>query len=375
MRFRHPDGSIVHLAYCSNVHPAEDVDGVVGQLARYAAPVRAALGASRLGVGLWLPAAAAAGLAADPAGLDRLRRELEARSLEVVTLNGFPYRGFHDPVVKHAVYHPDWVDPARAAYTLDLARVLVALLPDDADEGTISTLPLAWREPWDEGRAAAARAALAGVAEDLAALAAETGRTVRLGLEPEPGCLLETSAQAAAALAGLAPEWVGVCLDACHLAVAFEEAEAALAGLAEAGVAVVKAQVSSALRGEGPRLAPFVEPRFLHQTRERRGAAVLGVDDLDQALAGGLPGTGEWRVHFHMPVHASMGTTQAELRAFLAALVGGAHPVAHHLEVETYTWSVLPDPPRDVDGLVAGLAAELAWTRDGLVDLGLKELG
>lgn len=384
MRFRHPDGSVVHLGYCSNVHAAEDVDGVVGQLARYAAPVRAALGASRLGVGLWLPAPAAAALAADPAGLDRLRRELEARSLEVVTLNGFPYRGFHDPVVKHAVYHPDWADPARAAYTLDLARVLVALLPDDAAEGTISTLPLAWREPWDEGRAATARAALAGVADGLAALAAETGRTVRLGLEPEPGCLLETSAQAAAALAGLAPEWVGVCLDACHLAVAFEDAEAALAGVTEAGVAVVKAQVSSALRADEPRparrarrLGRFVEPRFLHQTRERTGTAVLGVDDLDQALAGGLPGMGEWRVHFHVPVHAAVGTTQAELRAFLAALVGGAHPATRHLEVETYTWSVLPagERPANDDGLVAGLAAELAWTRDRLVELGLKELG
>ncbi|MGH9011236.1 MAG: metabolite traffic protein EboE, partial [Acidimicrobiia bacterium] len=147
MRFRHPNGSTIHLAYCSNVHPAEDVDGVVGQLARFTEPVRRSLDVPRLGVGLWLPAPAAARLAAEEAEVTRLRGALDRRGLEVVTLNGFPYRGFHDPVVKRAVYHPDWLDPARAAYTLDLARVLVALLPDDVDEGTISTLPLAWRKP------------------------------------------------------------------------------------------------------------------------------------------------------------------------------------------------------------------------------------
>jgi sugar phosphate isomerase/epimerase len=383
VRFRHPDGSTVHLAYCTNVHPAEDVEGMLGCLARFAWPVREALGAARLGVGLWLPAPAAARLAADPAGIDRLRSELTARHLEVVTLNGFPYRGFSEPVVKHAVYQPDWTDPARAAYTLDLARVLAGLLPDDVTQGSISTLPLAWRKPWDDERAQAAASGLAGVAEGLAKLAGETGRTVRLGLEPEPGCVLERAAQAAPVLGALAPEWIGVCLDACHLAVAFEPLQPALDGLADAGVAVVKAQVSSALRAAESRLAarvnrlrPFVEPRFLHQTRERTRTVVVGVDDLDQAVAGALPGVGEWRVHFHLPVHAGEGTTQGELTAFLDALVGGSTPVTHHLEIETYTWSVLPEAERPVDdaGLVAGLAKELAWTRDRLLALGLEEL-
>lgn len=383
MRFRHPDGSTVHLAYCSNVHPAEDVDGLVGQLGRFAEPVRRALGVGRLGVGLWLPAPAAARLAADPAELDRLRAELAARGAEVVTMNGFPYRGFHDPVVKHTVYHPDWTEPTRAAYTLDLARILARLLPDDAAGGTISTLPLAWREPWDSRRAAAARRALDGVAGELADLAATTGRPVRLALEPEPGCVLDTTAQAAAALAGVAPEWIGVCLDACHLAVGFEDPVAALSQLRAAGVAVVKAQVSCALRAPEPTpaaLAPFAEERFLHQTRERTAAGeVIAADDLDDALAGGLPGVGEWRVHFHAPVHTSSGspgvaTTQAELVAFLAALVGGPRPETTHLEVETYTWSVLPEPPRDDAGLVAGLARELAWTAGRLTALGLEAI-
>jgi hypothetical protein len=382
VRFRHPSGSTIHLAYCSNVHPAEDVDGVVGQLARFAEPVRRSLDVPRLGVGLWLPAPAAARLACEEAEVTRLRAALDRCGLEVVTLNGFPYRGFHDPVVKRAVYHPDWLDPARAAYTLDLARVLVALLPDDVDEGTISTLPLAWRDPWDGDRAAAARAALESVAGELAQLASASGRRVRLGLEPEPGCVLETTTQAAAALAGVAPEWIGVCLDACHLAVGFEDPHAGVAELEAAGVPVVKAQVSCALRSDVPgsderarHLAPFAEERFLHQTRERTAAgAVLAVDDLDEALAGGLPAAGEWRVHFHTPVHGGRDTTQAELGEFLAALVDGPDPVTCHLEVETYTWSVLPDPPRDDAGLVDGLARELAWTAGRLTELGLEAL-
>ena len=101
---------------------------------------------------------------------------------------------------------------------------------------------------------------------------------------------------------------------------------------------------------------------------------VAGVDDLPEALAGGLPGRREWRVHFHVPVHTSEHTTQAELGATLTALAGAAAPVTRHLEVETYTWSVLADAPRDDDALIDGIARELAWTRDRLVALGAKEV-
>ena len=84
-------------------------------------------------------------------------------------------------------------------------------------------------------------------------------------------------------------------------------------------------QASAALRVEPERigeLADFVEPRFLHQTRTLENAAVLGVDDLDQALDGGLPRDEEWRVHFHVPVHLDEGrTTQPQLRELLGRRV------------------------------------------------------
>ncbi|WP_030911828.1 metabolite traffic protein EboE [Streptomyces sp. NRRL F-5126] len=385
MRLLHPDGTLVHLAYCTNVHPAEDLDGVLAQLAFHAEPVRERLDVPVLGLGLWLARDAAAALAADGSAVGRLRRELDARGLEVVTLNGFPYRGFHDPVVKHAVYRPDWTTRDRLHYTLDLARVLSALLPDDAAHGSVSTVPLGWRTPWTAGQADEAARALDKLAAGLAALETETGRTVGVGLEPEPGCVVETTAQAARHLAGVDTDRIGVCLDACHLAVAFEEPAAALARLDAAALRVVKAQASCALQAGDPSdpaardaLAAFAEPRFLHQVRER-GPAPLAVDDLDAALAGELPGQDAWRVHFHVPLHADpeppLTTTRPELEATLAALLGGDTARTAHVEAETYTWGVLPEDrrPHGPGALADGIAAELAFTRDHLLSLGLKE--
>ena len=388
MRLRHADGQTVHVAYCTNVHPGEDVETIVGQLDRFALPVRQQLGADVLGLGLWLSAPVARTLAGDPAAIDRLRNELDARGLEVVTLNGFPYRGFQDEVVKHRVYHPDWTEPSRLAYTVDLTEVLARLLPDDAARGSISTLPLAWRHPWGGDRQALAAEQFDRLADHLHALRERTGRQIRVGVEPEPGCVIETTTELVDRMAGWDEDVLGVCLDLCHLAVGFDTASAALERLDEAGLAVVKAQPAAALvvddpADEGVRsaLAAYAEDRFLHQVRQESGGRLTGRDDLPDALVGprrlrtGRP----WRVHFHVPVHADpappLRSSRDELRASLTALVGGPRARVQHLEVETYTWSVLPGGgPADDDAFAAALAAELAWVRTELVALGLTAL-
>lgn len=385
MRFRHPDGTTVHLGYCSNVHQAEDLRGVIAQLATHAEPVRERLGVGRLGIGLWLARDVVTELVDDTAELKRLQTELAARGLETVTLNAFPYAGFHREVVKKDVYLPDWADEARLRHTLDCARVLAELLPGDAERGSVSTLPLAWRTPWPAERADAARHALDRLTAGLAEIESDTGRRIRVAFEPEPGCVVETTAQAVRDLRGLDPERLGICLDACHLAVQFEDPSAALARLAEAGLPVVKLQASCAVEAPDPAdpatreaLWRLAEPRFLHQTRTASASEdpnLQGVDDLPEALDGGLPtDVGPWRVHFHAPLHSDRGphvrATTDQLSDVLAGLVGGPTADCDHIEVETYTWSVLPEPPTD---LAEGIAAELTWARDRLTGLGLRE--
>ncbi|MFI7386554.1 metabolite traffic protein EboE [Streptomyces sp. NPDC049813] len=403
MRFRHPDGSTVHLVYCTNVHPAETLDGVLAQLRDHCEPVRHRLGVDRLGVGLWLAAPVAYALDRDPEALRSLRAVLDRRGLEVVTLNGFPYEGFGATEVKYRVYRPDWADPERLTYTLALARVLTRLLPADVTEGTISTLPLAWRTAYDEQRADTARAALVTLAERLDALEELTGRSVRVGLEPEPGCTIETTADALAPLTALGQPRIGVCADTCHMATSFERPGPALTALDAAGVRVVKAQLSAALHAEHPHLpevrealAAFDEPRFLHQTRARTAEGLHGTDDLGPALRNAtlrdtalpdatprdtpLPDTTPWRAHFHVPLHTTprppLTATLPVLDEALGALVGGARPLTRHLEVETYTWQALPPAlrPRDAGQLADGIAAELTTARALLTAHGLKEL-
>lgn len=388
MRFRHPDGTTVHLAYCTNVHPAETLDGVLAQLRDHCEPVRRRLGRDRLGIGLWLARDAAHALVSDPSALRVLRTELDRRGLEVVTLNGFPYEGFGAEEVKYRVYKPDWADPERLDHTTALARVLTGLLPDDVTEGSISTLPLAWRTAYDDGSADKARTALLTLAERLDALQELTGRSIRVGLEPEPGCVVETTGDAIAPLTAIAHERIGICVDTCHLATSFEDPHTALDALTAARVPVVKSQLSAALHAEHPHLpevrealAAFDEPRFLHQTRTGTSAGLRGTDDLGEAVAGdALPDGAPWRAHFHVPLHAApaapLTSTLPVLTSALARLVGGPHPLTRHLEVETYTWQALPPElrPRGRTQLADGIAAELTLARDLLTDLGLKEL-
>ncbi|WP_329440029.1 metabolite traffic protein EboE [Streptomyces canus] len=388
MRFRHPDGTTVHLAYCTNVHPAETLDGVLAQLRDHCEPVRRRLGRDRLGIGLWLARDAAHALVSDPSALRDLRTELDRRGLEVVTLNGFPYEGFGAEEVKYRVYKPDWADPERLDHTTALARVLTGLLPDDVTEGSISTLPLAWRTAYDDGSADKARTALLTLAERLDALQELTGRSIRVGLEPEPGCVVETTGDAIAPLTAIAHERIGICVDTCHLATSFENPHTALDALTAARVPVVKSQLSAALHAEHPHLpevrealAAFDEPRFLHQTRTGTSAGLRGTDDLGEALAGdALPDGAPWRAHFHVPLHAApaapLTSTLPVLKSALTRLVGGPHPLTRHLEVETYTWQALPPElrPRGRTQLADGIAAELTLARDLLTDLGLKEL-
>lgn len=363
------------LGYCTNVHPAEDLPGLLEQLDVYAGPIRRRLGVPELGVGLWLPAPVAVELASDPAARSLLQERLAANGLTVRTLNAFPFAGFHDDVVKRAVYLPRWGDPARSAFTRDCAEVLAHLLPEDGT-GSISTVPLGWREGWGAAEDESAERELSVMGAFLHDLYARSGRRVRLAIEPEPGCVLDNLADVVAWLrprvesGALDPAYIGICLDTCHLAVSFADPATEIAAVRAAGLSVVKVQASAAVEVPDPRdqhqrelIGRFVEPRYLHQTRELTAdGTVLAVDDLDLALAG-LPGDGPWRVHFHIPIHADPAPPLRSTRDVIAECLGaleGACDGLYDIEVETYTWAVLPPETAGVD-LITGITEELRW--------------
>jgi sugar phosphate isomerase/epimerase len=373
----------MQLSYCTNVHPAEDLDGIIEQLDVHAGPVRRAAGLDTLGVGLWLPAATARLLAEDADARARLGAALERNALTLATLNAFPYRGFHDDVVKLAVYRPDWTTAERLRFTLDCADVLAAMLPEGAN-GSISTLPLGWREGWDDAADAAATSALTTLVEHLRTLERTTGRSIRVGIEPEPGCILDDVADVVRWL-GARPElsadgMLGLCLDTCHLAVSFADPAEAVAAADAAGVRIVKVQASVALEVPDPAdprtrdaLAPFAEARYVHQARSAPLAGSRGrrVDDLPELLDASdpWPTDAPWRVHVHIPLHARpdaplRATTEVLDEAVRAVLRTPAGAQAH-LDVETYTWTVLPDSLQPAS-LVEGIAAELRWVREHL---------
>jgi sugar phosphate isomerase/epimerase len=396
-----------HLGYCTNIHAGETWPEVRENLARFVVPVRERFAPGEpFGVGLRLSGESARALAApDGAALGELRALLAAHDLYVFTINGFPYGPFHGRPVKEQVYLPDWLDAERVAYTDTLADLLAALLPDGVD-GTISTVPGAFapRVVGEEGAAAIARA-MADHAAHLLGVRAATGRRVALAVEPEPCCFLETIAETVdfferhvfgdattralgeraglsrADAAGALREHVGVCVDACHMAVEFEDPADALDALARAGIRVAKVQVSAGLRvalrgdaSDGPTLdalAAFADDVYLHQVVERRADGRLARHlDLPQALAAARGARGaaadprEWRVHFHVPLFRDRFGPFDGTQAYAAALVRLARERTDcaHYEVETYTWDVLPEEFRR-EGIVASVVRELEWAR------------
>ena len=364
-----------HLTYCTNIHAGEEWPDVRDAIAAVLPKVRRHLGADGpFGIGLRLSASAASALAA-PATLAEFQRYLADTNHYVFTINGFPYGAFHRARVKEHVYLPDWRDPRRLEYSNQLADLLAALLPHDIATGSVSTVPGAFKPHIkSQSDVEAVARGIRAHAGYLAQLESRTGRRITLALEPEPSCLLETAAETCEFfdkyLADAAVRrYIGVCVDTCHMAVEFEDPSQLLTTFSKAGVDVVKVQISSALdvaSSDIGALRPFAEDTYLHQVVTRHGSALERFVDLPDALAHAGE-TGDWRVHFHVPLFlerlGALATTQPFVAAFLKAL--RANPVCDQLEVETYTWDVLPAEHRTID-VAEAIARELDWVRSQL---------
>jgi hypothetical protein len=384
----------IHLAYCTNVHRGENWTETFAALERHVLPVRRRVAAGQsYAIGLRLGQRAAAELAQRDTLL-AFQRWLAAHDCYVFTINGFPYGSFHGTRVKEQVYAPDWSTPERLAYTKQLFDLLVQLAPAGA-ACSVSTVPGSFKAfvAAEPARRNAIFANLTACGRYLAELSARTGRDLHLGLEPEPLCLFETSEETVKFFG----DWragdrtvdgegllrhIGVNYDCCHLAVEFESATAALDRLTRAGLRLSKLHLSSALRvkpdAAGRKaIAAFNEPVYLHQVVVGTGDTVRRrFVDLPDALADSTPAApdDEWRVHFHVPLHASPGAPFTDTRDHLIAALDwlSAHPGAcTHLEMETYTWEVLPPALRLP--IEDQLVREYAWTLGELAQRGLAD--
>ena len=382
-----------HLAYCTNIHRGGTWAETFASLQTHALAVREKVCANApFAIGLRLSERAAVELGERAARL-AFQRWLEKNSCYVFTINGFPYGDFHGTRVKENVYRPDWTSPERVAYTNLLFDLLAEILPAGV-EGSVSTLPGSFKE-FQPAPAALKliRQNLWQSVDHIARVSEKTGRTLHLGLEPEPLCLLENSAETIHFFEQLRAEQprderldahLGVNYDCCHFAVEFEEAQHALPSLVNHGIKISKIHLSSALKvsptpAAREKLEKFSDDVYLHQVVERDENGKLNFHrDLPDALAASaishLPSpNSEWRIHFHVPLHAPAAPPFANTNDHLLGILDllQANPqLCSHLEMETYTWEVLP-PELKTQNVVDQLAAEYDWTLAQLKARGL----
>ena len=390
-----------HTSYCTNIHPGQDWPTTFASLKKYLEPIRSEVApGEHFGVGLRLSDQASRELGED-AQLKQFKQWLESENFYVFTMNGFPYGAFHGTRVKDRVHDPDWTRPERLEYTLRLFRQLGMLLPRGMDGG-ISTSPISYKH-WhatemDRGQAMRKGARnMAEVALALHRFRETEGTTLHLDIEPEPDGLLENSEDVVRFWEEyLMPEGIALlmdrlgigadaarealnrhitlCYDICHFALAFERPEEVISKLDRAGIRIGKIQVSAALRirpVKGDRSGPlealkaFDEPIYLHQVTERTGEGVKTYPDLPECL-NTVGKYSELRAHFHVPIFTEkfgmLEATQPEILEVLELLKH--RPFCSHLEVETYTWDVLP--PGLKQDLSTSIARELRWLKSHL---------
>lgn len=403
--------SLGHLGYCTNIHAGEHWADHFAALKQAVPELKKRLSPDApFGLGLRLSNVASEELE-QPENLIEFQHWLADTDCYVFTMNGFPYGGFHNTIVKDQVHAPDWTTPQRVDYTTRLFRILSVLLPVDElgnpIPGGVSTSPLSYRHWFDWGNKTARDAVFTQTTQHVLTVVAElirlhrnTDRLMHLDLEPEPDGVIETSDEFIAWYInyllpmgieqlsksfGMTDEeaesaicqHVRLCYDVCHFAVGYEQPADVLAKMKEYGLRVGKIQISAALKAEFPlpnadtsagrevvrqAFEPFNEPIYLHQVVARTySGELLRFPDLPEALAAFDDTHAEWRSHFHVPIFVSdfgvLQSTQDDIVKTINLLTD--HPFTNQMEVETYTWEVLPDELKA--GLIDSIEREINW--------------
>jgi hypothetical protein len=396
-----------HISYSTLVHPADTWEELWSSLTTYVPRVKRRLAPDEpFGVSLRLSAASVEELRRDRAALAQLKAFLDSNDLYVYTVNAFPYGPFKRRVVKELVYEPDWRSEERAEYTIGVAEILAEIC-DPSISPSIQTSPVAFKpRVADQDELDSMTENILAVVAHLVELRERTGSLVKLALEPEPYCYLETTSETvayfrdrlysgsgAARLAarlgtalsdahGALRQHLGIVFDICHQAVVFDDISSALQSLTDAGIPIFKLQAAAALDvpevtdGLVGALAEYANAVYLTQTFERTDGRVSRFLNLDDAIADWErhPRQCEWRVHVHVPIFiGDLGAFQTTRFAIEEALEWHRRtPVSDHLEIETYTWDVLPESLKSGD-IVDYVSRELEWVRDRLAAVSARE--
>ena len=383
----------IHLAYCTNIHRGEGWDETFKALEDYTIRVRDEICPNEpYAIGLRLGQLAALELN-DPSHdrIEVFRNWLDKNNCYVFTINGFPYGQFHGERVKEQVYRPDWTDQRRVQYTNLLFDILVKLLPPGVS-GSVSTLPGSFKEfiNDDEAQGDIIVNNISQCGDHIIRLTEETGKDLHLGLEPEPLGWFETTDETVkffnrlrSCKGNVYDSVIGVNYDTCHLAIEFESAADAVAALRDNNIRISKLHLSSALRlSPSPQslriLKDYEDDVYLHQVVAKTKEGTLQrYRDLSDALKYAMSGVEcddeEWRVHFHIPLHSSPGSQFNDTRDHIEdilALLSSDPSLCQHLEMETYTWEVLPDDLQSGD-VVEQLVREYQWTLERLARVSL----
>ena len=373
-----------HLTYCTNVHPAENWEATFQSIKFHSLPLKAKLAPEKnFGIGLRLSDLAAKELLSKD-NLKEFKEWLVKHGLYVFTINGFPFGQFHGSRVKDDVHKPDWTTEERYNYTLNLVEIVSNLLPEYVETGSISTSPVSYRF-WEtnlgkkEEIIKIACRNFARIAEKLHHLKQEKNITITICIEPEPDGIIESSSEAVKFfLEELIPvageylqeklnvsfdtarkillEHITVCYDVCHSALLYEDPEEVFEAFEKAKIRIGKIQLSSAIKffpGKEDsqrklfynKLADFADSVYLHQVVARKAEGFERYPDLGPALENIFTTEAEeWRIHFHVPIfienYNEITSTQDYLKKVLELLK--EKPYSRHLEIETYTWEVLP---------------------------------
>ncbi len=391
-----------HVTYCTNIHPGQNWISTFESLKKHVPFIKKNVAKNiAFGLGLRLSNKASEELSQGNK-LELFKSWLSENNVYVFTMNGFPYGNFHGEKVKENVHAPDWSTPERVTYTKRLFKQLSELIPKGL-EGGISTSPISykhWYKSNEERKCVFEKGAehLIEIVLQLHEIEVSSGTYLHLDIEPEPDGLIENSDEfldffetylipigikiitdrlgnIEIEVIQMIKRYITMCYDICHFSLAYEEPKETFRKLNDAKINVGKIQVSAALKvlyDENTieeiwqSLARFDEPTYLHQVTQLIDGKVKTFNDLPSVLVQKEKFI-ELRGHFHVPIFleqfGALFSTQDHILKVIAYLK--KHQITRHLEIETYTWDVLPLELKKE--LSDSIVREIKWLRKKLV--------